>query len=68
MAIRGKIFAVALLYIYIADQQGHDSQENINDLVKNHENCKMFPHRVLLYMVFYEYICAGWGKSIMKTT
>lgn len=43
MAICGKTFAVALFYTYIADQQGYNSQEKINDLAKNHENCETFP-------------------------
>ena len=42
MAIRGKTFAVALFYTYNADQQGRDSQEKINNLVKNHKNCEKF--------------------------
>ena len=30
IVIRSKTFAVAFLLIYIADQQGHDSQKNIH--------------------------------------
>ena len=38
IVICGKTFAVAFLQTYIADRQGHDSQENIRSLVKNCES------------------------------
>ena len=31
MAIRGKTITVAFLWTYIAEQQGHNSQEKIHD-------------------------------------
>ena len=37
IAICGKTFAIAVLYTYIADGQGHNSQEKIRCQVKNCE-------------------------------
>ena len=42
MAIHDKIFIVAFLYTYIADQKGHVLQEKIHDWVKIKTTVKAF--------------------------
>ena len=56
MASNGKTFAITLLYIYIANWQGHNLQEKIRDWMKNCENHKSFPQQMFC-CVQYTYVC-----------
>ena len=42
MAIQDKTFAIAILYTYIADRQGHVLKEKIHDWVKMMKTAKAF--------------------------
>ena len=61
ITIHSKTFAVAVLYTYIANRQGHNSQEKIHGRVKNHE--KFSPADIFLCMVYSSQISISSIKS-----